>query len=116
MNSYRSLYVHVSNFHLILGADPFGMPSNLTANMNDKSIRFNWTHPTMEIVDHFNVLVTGSSVDQLFKVNSTEFVVCRFPDPSFNVSLSAVDICGRESASTLMQGNNIVHFIIIIAT
>ena len=72
--------------------------------MTTQNITFKWDHPTLEMVDHFNVLVEGSSANQLFKVNSTEVVIPRFPGISFTVSFSAVDICGRESASVQFQG------------
>ena len=80
------------------------MPSTPINTTTQNNITFNWTHPSLEMVDHFNVLVEGSPADQLFKVNSTEVVIPRFSGISFNVSFSAVDLCGRESASVQLQG------------
>ena len=72
--------------------------------MTTENRTFKWNHTSLEMVDHFNVLVEGTPADQLFKVNSTEVVIPRFPGISFNVSFSAVDICGRESESIQLQG------------
>ena len=81
------------------------MPSTPITNTTTKNnITFKWDHPTLELVDHFNVLVEGSSADQLFQVNSTEVVIPRFSGISFTVSFSAVDLCGRESESIQLQG------------
>ena len=86
------------------------MPSTPINVTTQNYMGFTWTHPSLEMVDHFNVLVEGSPADQLFQVNSTEVIIPRFPGFSFNVSFSAVDICGRESASIQLQGTH-THYI-----
>ena len=82
--------------------------------MTEEKITYSWTHPTMELVDHYNVLMDSLTTNQLFQVTSTEVTISRFSDLS-TVLISAVDHCGRESPNVEFLGN-VVALVLVSTT
>lgn len=70
---------------------------NIAENPDD--ITFTLSHHNEAIVDHYNVVLVSSSNTELLSVTSTTITIPWIPSMSYSGTVSAVDTCGRESAS-----------------
>ena len=83
----------------------FSPPSNPESQTNGNNTIVTWSHPDSDRVDYYYLLVVESDLKFQFpaiNMTSTEIII---PSLNFSVTLSAVDVCGRESEAIMIGIN-----------